>query len=72
MTDDRIKAAQEEIQKILVAKPEYVVNTSEFNDCQEPIGDAAQPSEDRYGEGLQPSEPAPHAGRWHQPRGWNQ
>src|SRR5215831_18444670 len=31
MTDDRIKAAQEEIQKILVAKPEYVVNTSEFN-----------------------------------------
>jgi predicted Zn-dependent protease len=32
MTDDRIKASQEEIQKILVAKPEYVVNTSEFND----------------------------------------
>ncbi|HUI82308.1 MAG TPA: M48 family metallopeptidase [Bryobacteraceae bacterium] len=34
MTDDRIKAAQEEIQKILVAKPEYVVNTSEFNDVK--------------------------------------
>jgi len=34
MTDDRIKAAQEEIQKILVAKPEYVVNTSEFNDVR--------------------------------------
>jgi predicted Zn-dependent protease len=31
-TDDRIKNAQGEIQKILVAKPEYVVNTSEFND----------------------------------------
>src|SRR5215469_3367370 len=34
MTDDRIKAAQEEIQNILVAKPEYVVNTSEFNDVK--------------------------------------
>src|SRR5690348_1412728 len=34
MTDDRIKSAQEEIQKILVAKPEYIVNTSEFNDVK--------------------------------------
>ena len=34
MTDDRIKSAQTEIQKILVAKPEYVVNTSEFNDVR--------------------------------------
>ena len=34
MTDDRIKSAQGEIQKILVAKPEYVVNTSEFNDVK--------------------------------------
>jgi beta-barrel assembly-enhancing protease len=34
MTDDRIKLAQQEIQKILVAKPEYVVNTSEFNDVK--------------------------------------
>ncbi len=34
MTDSRIKSAQEEIQKILVAKPEYVVNTSEFNDVK--------------------------------------
>jgi predicted Zn-dependent protease len=34
MTDDRIKTAQAEIQKILVAKPEYVVNTSEFNDVK--------------------------------------
>jgi predicted Zn-dependent protease len=33
-TDDRIKAAQEEIEKILVAKPEYVLNTSEFNDVK--------------------------------------
>ena len=34
MTDDRIKAAQDEIQKILAPKPEYVVNTSEFNDVK--------------------------------------
>jgi predicted Zn-dependent protease len=34
MTDDRIKAAQEEIQKDLVPKPEYVVSTSEFNDVK--------------------------------------
>jgi predicted Zn-dependent protease len=34
MTDDRIKAAQEEIQKILAPKPEYVVTTSEFNDVK--------------------------------------
>src|SRR3981189_2661937 len=33
-TDNRIKSAQSEIQKILVAKPEYVVNTSEFNDVK--------------------------------------
>ena len=32
LTDDRIKSAQAEIQKILVEKPEYVVNTSEFDD----------------------------------------
>ena len=34
MTDDRISASQNEIQQILVAKPEYVVNTSEFNDVK--------------------------------------
>ncbi|MGD0497658.1 MAG: M48 family metallopeptidase [Bryobacteraceae bacterium] len=34
MTDDRIKSAQEEIQKILAPKPEYVINTSEFNDVK--------------------------------------
>lgn len=34
MTADRIKASQGEIQKILTAKPEYVVNTSEFNDVK--------------------------------------
>ncbi len=34
MTDDRIKKAQEEIQKDLKPKPEYVVNTSEFNDVK--------------------------------------
>jgi predicted Zn-dependent protease len=34
MTDDRIKASQEEIQKDLKPKPEYVVSTSEFNDVK--------------------------------------
>jgi len=34
MNDDRIKAAQEEIQTILKPMPEYVVNTSEFNDVR--------------------------------------
>ena len=34
MTDDRIQAAQKEIQGILAPKPEYVVNTSEFNDVK--------------------------------------
>jgi len=34
MTDDRIKAAQDEIQKDLAPKSEYVVNTSEFNDVK--------------------------------------
>jgi len=34
MTDDRIKAAQDEIQKDLTPKPEYVVSTSEFNDVR--------------------------------------
>src|SRR5579871_3203577 len=33
-TDDRIKAAQKTIQTILVAKPEYVITTSEFNDVK--------------------------------------
>jgi len=33
-TDDRIKAAQENIQRYLKAKPEYVVSTSEFNDVK--------------------------------------
>ena len=34
MNDDRIKKSQEEIQTILTPKPEYVVNTSEFNDVK--------------------------------------
>jgi predicted Zn-dependent protease len=34
MTDDRIKLSQEEIQRDLAPKPEYVVNTSEFNDVK--------------------------------------
>jgi predicted Zn-dependent protease len=34
MNDDRIKAAQKEIQDEFKAKDEYVVNTSEFNDVK--------------------------------------
>ena len=34
LTDDRIKNAQKNIQEILEAKPEYVVNTSEFNEVK--------------------------------------
>lgn len=34
MTDDRIRAAQKNIQDLLKAKPEYVVTTSEFNDVK--------------------------------------
>ena len=34
MTEERIKLAQQEIQKILVAKPQYIVNTSEFNEVK--------------------------------------
>ena len=34
MTDDRIRAAQKNIQEILTSKPEYVVTTSEFNDVK--------------------------------------
>ena len=34
MTDDRIRAAQDEIQKDLTPRSEYVVNTSEFNDVK--------------------------------------
>ncbi len=33
-TDDRIRAAQEEIEKDLPPRPEYVVNTSEFNEVK--------------------------------------
>jgi predicted Zn-dependent protease len=33
-TDDRIKVAQERIQKYLKARPEYVVSTSEFSDVK--------------------------------------
>jgi beta-barrel assembly-enhancing protease len=34
LTDDRIKTAQKNIQEMLVAKPEYVVTTSEFNNVK--------------------------------------
>ena len=34
MTDDRIRAAQKNISEILPTKPEYVINTSEFNEMR--------------------------------------
>jgi predicted Zn-dependent protease len=34
MNGDRIKAAQDETERILMPKPEYVVNTAEFNDVK--------------------------------------
>jgi len=34
MTDDRIKAAQTNIQQLLKAQPEYVIDTSEFQDVK--------------------------------------
>ena len=34
MTEDRIKAAQQNIQENLAARPEYVLNTSEFMDVK--------------------------------------
>jgi predicted Zn-dependent protease len=38
LTDDRIAAAQKNIQQILPAKPEYIVTTSEFNDVKSRLG----------------------------------
>jgi predicted Zn-dependent protease len=38
MTDDRIKAAQLNIQQNLASRPEYVLNTSEFMDVKERLG----------------------------------
>jgi len=38
MTDDRIQAAQKNIQDNLEARPEYVVNTSEFNEVKARLG----------------------------------
>ena len=38
MTDDRIQSAQKNIQQNLEARPEYVVNTSEFNEVKARLG----------------------------------
>jgi len=59
MTDDRIKTAQTEIDKILVAKPEYVVNTSEFNDVRGRLSMLHNRREGGYEQGRRPSAPAP-------------
>jgi hypothetical protein len=38
LTEDRITAAQRNIATILKAKPESVLNTSEFNDVKDRLG----------------------------------
>jgi predicted Zn-dependent protease len=38
MTDDRIQTAQKNIQQNLESRPEYVVNTSEFNQVKARLG----------------------------------
>ena len=48
MTDDRIKASQGEIQKDLNPKPEYVLNTSEFNEVKARLSRASRPAQTRY------------------------
>ena len=37
MTEDRIQAAQKNIQQYLKERPEYVITTSEFNDVKGPL-----------------------------------
>ena len=69
MTDDRIKAAQEEIQKDLAPKPEYVVNTSEFNDVKGAISHAARPAQARHEHRSEPADTAPRSGQRHRSRG---
>ena len=68
MTDDRIKAAQEEIQKILAPKPEYVVTTSEFNDVKARLTMLHNRRKVDTGR-SEPSAPAPRSGQRHRSGG---
>src|SRR3977135_4389283 len=63
-TDNRIKSAQTEIQKILVAKPEYVVNTSEFNDVKGRLSMLHNRRKGGGGTRCQPAAPASRSGQY--------
>ena len=62
-TEDRIKHSQEIIQKYLKEKPEYVVNTSEFNDVKARVHDDAQTPERGGPEGCGTSDAAAQSER---------
>jgi beta-barrel assembly-enhancing protease len=57
MTGDRIKAAQKNINEILPAKAEYVVNTSEFNEMH---GRMVAQHQQRKRESADPTKPSLH------------
>ncbi len=65
MTDDRITAAQEEMQEILPSKPEYLVTTSEFLNVQMRLGGqlagpvSDKPKVRRRGAVIKPDDPTP-------------
>ena len=63
-TEDRIVAAQKNIQEYLKERPEYVVTTSEFNDVKAPPGDAAQSPQGGQ-QGSEPSAAAQGSGLGH-------
>ena len=64
MTEDRITAAQKNIQEYLKERPEYVVTTSEFNDVKTPLDGAAQQAQGGHA-GSEPSHAAQSPRRQH-------
>ena len=62
-TDDRIKAAQKNIQEYLKAKPEYVVSTSEFNDVKARVMAMHNRRQIDESEGCRPAHAAPQSER---------
>ncbi len=62
-TPDRILKTQEEIREVLPARPEYIVNTSEFNEREGPPGGVAEPQEGHRREGQHQALAAAHSNR---------
>ena len=60
MTTDRIREAQKNIQEILQPKPEYVVNTSEFNEMRSRLIRAHLRQKRQTTESDKPSLKRPH------------